>query len=86
MGKETNKWYKNIEEFNKNKDDIRKWYKGITPKEIDIYKRYVYTREMKEYMKDMIWEFLNEDRDSEYYIIAKLGIMSSVGYEKRGKE
>ena len=57
------------------KEKIKEIYKSLTLEDIKLYKKYVYsTCFEREYVKDLIWEYLNdwepsyERLDHEYYL------------------
>jgi len=48
---------------------IKKIYKRLTPKGIQFYKWYIYANvHMNRIYKDIIWDYLNGDKDDEYVL------------------
>lgn len=52
-------------DFYTKKDEIKKIYKSLSLDDIKAYKKYVYsTCFEREYVKDLIWEYLNDWEES----------------------
>lgn len=58
-----------LKDFFENKELFRSYYKCMSFKKKKYYKMYVYSISFEnEYIKDLIWEYLNEDEFSEELI------------------
>lgn len=62
-------------DFYPRKEEIKKNYETLTIEEIYEYKMYVYSRPFEdEYIKDLIWEYLNDWHESFFELVHKHGI------------
>lgn len=68
--------FKTAYEFYQKKDLIKKNYSSWPYGRRFMYKTYVYSREMIVTQKNIIWEYLNEPEDSEYYIRACFDLLA----------
>lgn len=59
---------KSIIDFMRKRKTLRIYYILLTTKEKRIYKQYIYSLNYKEYVKDIIWCYLNEPKNSIDYI------------------
>ena len=58
-----------IKDFYAKSQYIRLIYQDLTLQEKWNYKYYIYARPfLKDFYKDIIWEYLNEERESIYYL------------------
>lgn len=60
--------FSNFNEFLKRRKTLRIYYIFLTDEEIKEYKKYIYSLEYKENVKDMIWQYFNEGKGSPYYV------------------
>lgn len=77
-----NMYFVSSREFYEKRDTIRAKYSLLSFAKKCIYKSYVYSRDIYYANKNIIWEFLNEPDDSEYFIKAKLDMISFKGSKK----
>lgn len=58
-----------LKDFYVKSKEIREKYKKLNLSEKWRYKYYVYSRVLlKDFYKDMIWEYLNEEKQSPFYV------------------
>lgn len=58
-----------IKDFYAKSQYVRLIYQDLTLQEKWNYKYYIYARPfLKDFYKDIIWEYLNEERESIYYL------------------
>ena len=69
--------FNNYAEFFNKRKKIRVYYRLLTFDEKREYKNFVYSSNLKEYIKDKIWEYFNENKISPYYVFdyELIGIM-----------
>ena len=74
--------FTNIREFAKDRKMNRIIYSMLTYEERAELKRYVYGLQERNNRKDLIWEYLNEPLESDYFIYVSLVLK---GYEGENK-
>jgi hypothetical protein len=61
--------FKDFMEFIKKRKQLRVYYILLTKEEKKQYKKYVYSFNYKDYIKDLIWQYLNEPKNSIDYVL-----------------
>ena len=74
--------FNNIREFAKDRKMNRIIYSMLTYEEKVELKRYIYDLKERNNRKDLIWEYLNEPIESDYFIYVSLVLKSYEGENK----